>query len=77
MNTIRKNPQVDKKVSDEQYHLEMQLHKQSSYKLTREDVKKVLLKENIIKYKQFEYSAYQVIVGKFLTCLRRTLSKRK
>ena len=43
MNTIRKNPQVDKKVSEEQYHLEMQLHKQSSYKLTREDVEKVLL----------------------------------
>ena len=58
MKTIRKNPKVDKKITNKQANLEQQLYKQSSYKLTKDDIKNVLLEENIIKYKRFELSAY-------------------
>ena len=64
-------------MSKEQDALEHKLHKVNSYKLTKEDVSKVLLQENIIKYKQFVYSSCLALVDNVLTCFRRTMDKRK
>ena len=42
-----------------------------------EDVSKVLLQENIIKYKLFVYSSWSAFIDKFATCFRRCVHKRK
>ena len=64
-------------VSKEQLELEENLFTSKSYKLKKEDVTQVLLKQNILKYKKFIFSSYQAIASRFWSCLFRTLSRKK
>ena len=73
----RKNSLIREKVSKEQVALEQQLHKVSSYQLTKADVSKVLLDENIVKYKQFVYSSFTALIDNVLSCFRGAMDKRK
>lgn len=57
--------------------LEQKLHRANSCKLSLEDVSKVLLQENIIKYKLFVYSSWSALVDKCGTCFKRAMHKRK
>ena len=66
-----------KLVSKEQLELEENLFTSKSYKLKKEDVTQVLLKQNILKYKKFIFSSYQAIASRFWSCLFRTLSRKK
>ena len=66
-----------KLVSKEQQELEENLFTSKSYKLKKEDVTQVLLKQNILKYKKFIFSSYQAIASRFWSCLFRTLSRKK
>ena len=73
----RKNSLIQEKVSQQQVALEHHLHKVNSYKLTKADVSKVLLAENIIKYKQFVYTSFTALIDNLLTCFRGAMDKRK
>ena len=39
-------------------------------------MEKVLIEENISNYENFIYSSYQIIISKFVACMRCTLSDK-
>lgn len=64
-------------MSNEQKTLEHNLFKEKSYTLTKDDVEGVLLNQNIVKYKKFIFTSYQIIASRFWRCLSYTLSRKK
>ena len=56
--------------------LEHRLKSSESYTLTEDDVKNVLIKENVVNYENFIYSSYDIIASKFIACMRRVLSDK-
>lgn len=57
--------------------LEHNLITSADYRLTSSDVKRILLSENILKYRKFIFSSYQAIASKLMTCLFRTMSRKR
>lgn len=50
---------------------------QKAYKLNRHDVEKVLVQENVSKYRNFVFSGYQAIAVNFWSCLFGTFTRKR